>query len=145
MNYERNLKLRNEMSKWLNKIDWEIWFTGTFQPERSYRDTIKTKKAFNRFIELMSKKYDKHGIEYFMAVERFKSGGFTHCHSLLKGLDGVSYQQIGEAWRHFYGRESVEQYDPKKGANFYLTKYITNELCDWDFVLSKNKSHILTF
>ncbi len=145
MNHERILKLRHEMADWLNHFDWDIWMTGTFLPDQSYRDTIKTKKAFNRYIEFMSKKYDKHGIEYFMAVERFKSGDFTHIHALLNGLDGLSYKQIGGAWRHFYGRERIEKYNPKKGANFYLTKYITNELCDWDFRINKTKSPISTF
>lgn len=145
MNYERILKLRNEMAKWVNHFNWDIWMTGTFQPEKSYLDTIRTKRAFNRFIEFLSKKYNRHNIEYFLAVERFKHGNFTHCHSLLNNLDGLSHQQIGGAWRHLYGLEKTEQYDPKKGANFYLTKYITNELCDWDLVVNKTKSHISTF
>jgi len=134
------------MADWVGKYDWQFWFTGTFPEERSYRDTIKTKKAFTRFVGDLRKNYGKNDIEYFMAVERFKSGDFTHVHALLNGLDGMTFQQIGETWRdRNLGREHIETYVKDKGANFYLTKYITKELCDWDLHIDKRKSHALVF
>jgi len=78
-------------------------------------------------------------------VERFKHGDFTHVHALLNGLDGLSYRQIGETWRQRYGREKVEGYEAGKGANFYLTKYLLKEVCDWDLHIDKRKSHALIF
>ena len=38
---------------------------GSFSPDRSYRDTIKTKKAFNGLIEFMSKEHGKHELNIF--------------------------------------------------------------------------------
>jgi hypothetical protein len=133
------------LSEWVDQFEWQFWFTGTFQPERSYRDTIKTKRAYEKFISKLSKDFNMHNIEYFLAVERFKHGDFTHCHSLINGLDGLSYRQIGETWRSLYGREQVESYIKDKGANFYLTKYVTKELCDWDLRIDKRKSYYLNF
>lgn len=132
--------LRNVMADWVDKFDWQMWFTGTFKPEKSYRDTIKTKRAFERFISDLGEKYGKGDIEYFLAVERFRHGDFTHCHALMNGLDGLTYRQIGETWRHRYGREQVEKYDQGKGANYYLTKYVTKELCDWGIKIKESKS-----
>ena len=48
--YDRNLAMRESLAGWMNQFDWQIWFTGTFKLEFSYRDTIKTKRAFGRFI-----------------------------------------------------------------------------------------------
>ena len=137
--------MRDTLAEWVDQFDWQFWFTGTFKPDQSYRDTIKTKRAFNRFIDKIGKEYDKHNIEYFLAVERFKSGDFTHCHALINGLDGLRYKQIGETWRGLFGREKVEGYQKDKGANFYLTKYVTKELCDWDLKIDKRKSYYLNF
>ncbi len=133
------------MAGWVDQFDWQFWFTGTFLPDKSYRDTIKTKRAYERFVSKIGKDYNLHNIEYFLAVERFKHGDFTHCHSLINGLDGLTYRQIGEAWRSLYGREKVEGYVKDKGANFYLTKYVTKELCDWDLKVDKRKSYYLNF
>ncbi|PKN53390.1 MAG: hypothetical protein CVU55_01850 [Deltaproteobacteria bacterium HGW-Deltaproteobacteria-13] len=125
------------MSEWVKSYEWEIWFTGTFKPKSRIRDTINAKLAFNRWIENLSKGYDKHNIQYFLAVERFKSGFDTHCHALVSGVGDLKYCQLGEAWRALYGREQVEGYQKDKGADYYLTKYVTKELCDWDFRIKK--------
>jgi len=135
--------LRQTMAEWMNKYDWQIWMTGTFRPDQSYRDTIKTKRAFKRFMGDLSKMFGKNSIEYFLAVERFSHGEFTHIHALLNGLDGLTYRQIGEPWFDRFGRVDVQGYDPCKGANFYLTKYVVKEVCDWDFNIMQTKSKIL--
>lgn len=138
--------LREEVSSWINTFQWQYWFTGTFKPERSYTDTMNAKRAFMRFIGDLGKKYHKSDIEFWLALERFKFGEEVHCHALLNGLDGLQYRQIGETWRKRFGREQVEGYDPEKGANHYITKYIVKEACDWDFkILQNKKSEYLKF
>jgi hypothetical protein len=137
--------LRDQMATWVNKFEWQIFMTGTFQPERSTKDTIRTKKRFKSFLGDLSEKFGKNNIEYFLAVERFRLSDETHCHALLNGLDGLTYRQIGEIWRERFGREEVEKYDPTKGANYYLTKYVTKELCDWDLNVDLRKAAVLKF
>lgn len=141
--WEVDLKMRNSMADWVDQFDWQMWCTGTFKPDQSYRDTIKTKKAFTRFVGDLTDKYNKTDIEYFLAVERFKSGDFTHCHFLINGVDGLTYRQVGETWFDRFGRVKIEGYQKDKGANFYLTKYVTKSLCDWDLRINKRKSHKL--
>lgn len=120
------------MAEWIGGHEWDVWLTGTFQPDKSYKDTINTKRAFGRFINDLQVKYNKD-VGYFMAVERFKDGQFTHVHAVLSCTGDLRYKQIGETWRERYGRESVERYEKGRGANYYVTKYISKELCDWDF------------
>jgi len=141
--WELNRKMRDEMAKWLEQFGWEMWCTGTFKPDQSYIDTIKTKNAFYRFINDLTRKYNKTDIEYMLAIERFKSGDFTHCHFLINGGEGLTYRQVGETWFDRYGRVKIEGYQKDKGANYYLTKYITKDLCDWDLRINANKSHKL--
>jgi len=138
-------KYREEMTSWVDQFDWKIWMTGTFKPEFSYRDTIKTKRAFQKFIMDLRINYKKNEIEYFMVVERFKHGDFTHIHALLNGLDGLTYNQISDAWRNRFGICQVEGFIKNKGADFYLTKYLLKEVCDWDIYINKNKSNSIIF
>jgi hypothetical protein len=135
--------LRDQLAGWVNKFEWQIFMTGTFRPDQSYRDTIKAKRAFRRYLDDLVKLYRKHNIEYFMVVERFAHGEFTHIHALLNGLDGLTYREIGEPWFKRHGIVQIEGYDPTKGANYYLTKYVTKELCDWDLNIDRKKAAIL--
>lgn len=139
-------KTREVLAEWVDQYDWQFYFTGTFPPDRAYRDTIKTKKAFGHFIGDLRNNFGKKHIEYFLAVERFKHGDFTHVHALLNGLDGCTYSDIGGTWRtRFNGREKIEGYIKDKGANYYLTKYVCKSICDWDLHIDKRKSHALIF
>lgn len=137
--------MRESLAGWVDQFDWQMWFTGTFKPDKSYRDAIKTKRAFERFIRDLSDNYGKHNIEYFMAVERFKHGDFTHVHALINDLEGLSYRNVGETWRSRFGICQVEGYEPGKGANYYLTKYVCKSICDWDLHIDKRKSEKLNF
>lgn len=92
------------------------------------------------FIRDLSDNFEKREIEYFLAVERFHHGDFTHCHALINGVDGLTYRQVGETWRKRYGREQVERYDQGKGANYYLTKYVVKDVCDWDLYVRDAKT-----
>jgi len=138
-------KFRESMAGFVDQFDWQIWMTGTFKPDFSYRDTIKTKRAFEKFIKDLRINFKKNEIEYFMVVERFKHGDFTHIHALLNGLDGLTYPQIGGTWTKRFGINQVEAFEKGKGADFYLTKYLLKEVCDWDLHIIKTKSHKLIF
>lgn len=145
MEHKKKQEIRNQLAGWVNHFDWDIWFTGTFDQANfmGYRDTIKTLRAHDRFIDDLSKKFSLPNIGYFVAVERHYLGGFCHVHSLLNGVEGVKYREIGETWRGRYGIEKVEGYDREKGANYYLTKYVLKDLHDWRFKLNKQNENIL--
>ena len=138
-------EVRTEMAEWANKFEWQIYMTGTFKRESSYRDAIKTKRAFRRFTDEIKRVYGKKAIEYFMCVELHKEGSFTHVHALINGLDALTYNQIRETWEQRFGRAKVEGYDKEKGAHYYLTKYILKDVHDWDIKIDQKKAAILNF
>ena len=126
-------KMRNEMSKWLDGYHWDVWFTGTFKPEMALKDTITTKKCFDRFLADLKKEHHVNkGMDFFIAVERFKHGEYTHIHALLNGVGGLTNKDIWQTWFKRYGRAVVEDYNRKEGAAHYVTKYVTKSICDWD-------------
>lgn len=141
--WKNRLAVRESLAEWADKYEWQMWMTGTFKPDQAYRDAIKTKRAFERFIERLSKEYGKDSIEFFMVVERFKLGDFTHIHSLMNGLEGLTYNQVRDFWESMFGRGKVEGYIKEKGANFYLTKYILKDTCDWGLKIDQKKSMVL--
>jgi hypothetical protein len=138
LNYQRSKLVRDAMADWINKYDWDFWMTGTFKEEMRVTDTFKAKKLFMRFIKVLGEKCGD--IDFFMAVERFKSGEFTHIHCVLNGVSHLRYLEVWELWFKQYGRAVVAGYDRNLGAHHYLTKYVVKELCDWDFKIGLSQS-----
>lgn len=117
---------QEEFGKWLERFSWDWWCTLTFRFEVPH--PLNAKKYFLKWINCLGK-----DICYFMAVESFKSGFGTHIHSLLGNVDSkYSYVEAGQKWWERYGYIKIEKYCQGLGANYYLTKYIVKELCDWD-------------
>ena len=145
MDWEKKNKIRNELAQWLNKYDWDIYMTGTFDQANfmGYRDPIKVLKAHDRFVNDLTKNFNCPNIGYYVAVERHQIGGFCHTHSLLNGVEGLTYKQIGETWRERFGREKVEKYDRDKGANYYLTKYVLKDMFEWKVRLNKQNENYI--
>lgn len=141
----QNIEVREKMAEYAGKFPWQFWMTGTFRRDQSYKDTIKTKRAFYRFENDLQEKFKKNQIEHFMSVERHADGEFTHVHGLLNGLEGVTKEEIWDVWFKKFGRNMVEIYDPEKGAAHYLTKYVVKSLCDWDIKIDLRKSMTLDF
>ena len=59
--------------------------------------------------------------------------GAPHIHALVGGLASRRYAEFGTWWWEAYGLCKVEEYDPGKGAGFYLCKYVTKALADIEF------------
>jgi hypothetical protein len=136
--YQEREKLKMEMGAWLNTYDWDMWGTMEFDKDLILKDTIRAKRHFATWI-----KNDIHKpgrtVSYFMAVERFADNIRTHIHFLLNGVGDMQYKQVGQPWwERYHGYAYIEKYDPLLGANHYITKYVTKELCDWDFDIKKS-------
>jgi len=128
-------RLHQEFGKWLQGYAWEVWGTAEFDPQKPLRDALRARAYVERYIK---NSLYRPGVpfSYFLAVERFSHSMNTHVHFLLAGVGGLTYREMGAPWwEKHHGYFYVEKYDPKLGAGFYLTKYITKNLCDWDFRL----------
>lgn len=107
------------------------------------KDTIKTKLKFVAFIQALSSLYGVENVNYFFCVERFKDGQFTHIHAIIWVSKELPYNDVSGLWRSMYGRCKIEAYQKDKGANYYLTKYLVKELCDWDIKIKKEREEKL--
>jgi hypothetical protein len=128
-------QLHQECGKWLQMYAWEVWGTAEFDPKRPIRDAIRARGYVQRYI---SSVLERSGLplSYFLAVERFSHSMNTHVHFLLAGVSHLTYEAMGSPWwEKHHGYFYVRKYDPSLGAGYYLTKYITKDLCEWDFRL----------
>jgi hypothetical protein len=142
--------LKQVFAEWIDKYEWNWWATLTFRFE--VQDTIKAKSYFKKWVYEDIQPYIPEKIGYFMAVERFRHGFYTHIHSVIRVGKETQYNMFfGEniyiypfwkKWFERYGRARIEIYDEKKGGNYYLSKYITKEICDWDIENPKRKEVI---
>jgi len=83
----------------------------------------------------------EHPVAYFVGVERGHRTFDTHLHALLNVQDELGGRAFilpwWELWFKRYGRAKVVEYEPARGAEYYLTKYTVKALCDWDLDLKK--------
>lgn len=117
-------RLRQAFGEWLGRYNWTWWSTWTFRDEVS---PLSAKKVFARFIVRTCP-----GSWYFLAVEWHRWRDSVHCHALVGGVEGVRRLSVMDEWYRRYGIARIVEYNPKLGARYYLTKYITKELADWD-------------
>jgi len=120
------------------------------------------------FIDKINKDKRQVGkpLSWFGVVEEYKLGGL-HAHLLLSGfckdrLGSWEYSDLGRLWRRsnaikYHGFASgiyrldipeqdqepggyfyINSYDYSKGAGAYCAKYITKNICAWDFELHKD-------
>lgn len=120
------------MAEWLARFEWQIWATLTFDSKIETGDTFTALRRFERFIKQMEKTF-KTKLDYVCFVERFHSSDKCHLHVLIKGFDLTPelYKDVWTLWFKRYGRATVEEYEQGKGAEYYLTKYVTKDICDW--------------
>jgi len=132
-------QLIDAFAQFLGKYDWTLYWTQTFRDEYKENQCLR---AFKRTIDSIERRFGVT-IGYYLAIEHHKLRVAYHFHSLLcftpLGLfreDEINFFKSKEfrnmLWEELferYGRNTVSAYDPKKGARFYLTKYIFKE--DW--------------
>ena len=123
-------ELKEALGAWLEKFDWDYWATFTFK--YSVQNPINAKKYAERFL-------NRFGLDAFYCVERFYLSGDCHLHALLGNAGGMRYKKMYEEWAKRYGRCWFSEYDRDKKARFYVTKYVTKDLYDWDIKFNKVK------
>lgn len=121
-----------ELGDWLSRFHWQAFVTPTF------RFPVKETQARSA-VEGWLRKLGSHVYAY-VAYEEGKAGGRTHVHALIGGLvprgrdtaTGIhhlklSLTRLRRAWRHGHedvdGNVKVEQYDPRRGAAWYVAKF----------------------
>lgn len=157
-------KLDNSLSRTRSRItelalsnEWDYFFTGTIDQTKFDRYQMYTfREAFSQWIRDLKKKY-KCKIR-FLVVPEFHKDGAVHMHGFLSGIPDrclVSFDTLAQtqpvpvkllgrgysSWTDYakkFGYCSVAPIKNPIGCAFYITKYITKELCDRRDLLGKH-------
>lgn len=137
---------REQVGDWLSKFNWDWWATFTFRYGCS---PYSAKRAFKRFFMpsaaylcpgqkvLKPDKPDAPDIDYFYASEWHGDHHGVHIHALMGNCYGIRRLTTIDNWHKRYGRARVFAYDKRKGARYYLCKYILKSVADWDISIGK--------
>lgn len=139
------------MGDWLNTKGWTHWCTLTTPYELTQSGA---RRLANRFHEKLSK--NAGYTEMYWASEPFDVKAGQHIHALLKVPPGLPYEAItrtyqavtgSEKWSRIqvdefnanWKKEGSEDHEEGKGAAYYVGKYITKKLSDYDYLTTIKK------
>lgn len=132
---------------WLHSMPWTHWATLT----TPYELTMKgARRLAHRFHRRLNKDAPA---SMFWACEPFDAKDGFHLHALLN-VPGVPYESIiqtyqdtagGSGWKRIqldefnpsWKKKGKEEREDATGATYYVGKYITKKLSDYDLLLPK--------
>lgn len=134
-------ELKEAMGTWLGQLaPWDVFSTWTFSRPVQVGGAMFWARRHLRWLE----KVAAQPIYGFVGVETGNTGGLLHIHALLGNVGhlkpscGVCLSP-GEWGRgccmlHAWpcGLARVFPYDPKLGARFYVSKYVSKCLAEWE-------------
>ena len=150
--------LREIWSEWLNGYNWDWWVTLTFRNRitaktankkwnkwlRALEMELDDKVGYFRCTELQRGRKVLHFHSLMLNVSGLHTrtmGNWLKAEKILKKIkEDPSEEEIeqlaiciywGDKWNEIAGFGRIYPYDPGKGANSYLTKYISKELSDY--------------
>jgi len=127
--YEKvNSSLRELWSEWLNEYDWNWWTTLTFRNKVTKK---AANKKWNRWLRAIEEETEVSP-GYFRVTEN-QERNVLHFHALMLGVEHLRRLTFMDRWFEIAGYARIYPYDSKRGANHYLTKYISKELSDYKF------------
>lgn len=113
-------RMVHDMGNWLNPYPWQWFVTLTFAIDKISPD--RAKKLFEQFVQASGT-----NVIYFMVIEWHRFRDNVHLHVLLGNVE----KELN--WE--YGIFRALRYNQKLGARFYLSKFISSEMVEWDFKL----------
>ena len=135
--YKNDAQIQN-FGEWLSGMNWTHYATFT----TSYELTLKSaRRAMHRVHDFLDK---EQNTAMFWAAEPFDLKDGFHTHALLNTQ--ISYDRIIEAWQIVskaknsekkWHRIDLQEYNPERGAGYYLSKYISKRLSDYDLFLTR--------
>jgi hypothetical protein len=146
-------KVQNSFGSWLQSFDWTHWATFT----TPYTLTLPSaRRLMNRFADMrVSPDIGARNVVegLFWAAEPFDTKEGYHTHGLVKICPDMPYKAVINAYqiatgnqnmgKERWARVQMSAYDPDKAAAFYLAKYISKKLADYDLIQQHIKLHRL--
>ncbi|MBA7703472.1 hypothetical protein ES703_112258 [subsurface metagenome] len=124
---------RIEFGAWLSLPEWDWYTTHTFkvdyvsrkEADRHWYSWFNSLRMSAKARGLTPSVYGPVAPFYFRVVE-YQDRGTLHYHSLIGGVGDIRRLLFKDLWE-LNGFARVERYEPGKGANYYVGKYLTKE------------------
>lgn len=122
-------KVKQTWGDHLTQYDWDYFITLTFK-FTCYNPTRALTRA-----KQWSKKWHFQRAIFF--IEDFAWSDGVHVHGLVKCNDGLKppASVLWKDWFDRFGRNTISVYQKDKGAEHYLTKYITKDIKKNDYLM----------
>lgn len=122
-------EVKSMWSDWLSFYDWDYFVTLTYA-KTCYLPATALAKA-----KRWSKQYYFQRAIFF--VENFHWSDGVHLHGLVKMNEGLKLQasELWQSWFDKYGICRILPYIAGKGAEHYLTKYISKDVKRNDYLI----------
>jgi hypothetical protein len=127
------IKLTEEFGFWLDGMQPDTWLTLTFSGNKMTKDAYRARVMTEKWL------YGQfHGVErpisHMVAIEKFHFTDYCHAHMLVRGIGDILFPVLGKSWRENGGggMNKIKAYELDKGANYYITKYTTKDMMDWN-------------
>jgi hypothetical protein len=122
------------MGEWLNQHRWDAWCTLTFRAGNFSAEAAT--RAYEQWLAYIATT-GSPSVTWFMGHEVGGQGGRLHLHGLIGNLESyTSRTKLWEWWFKRYGRAQVLRYDAERGASYYVSKYVTKGLAEWNLDLT---------
>lgn len=140
-------EVKGAWGEWLSRWQWDWWVTLTYDPKRR-PSASATHTAVGWSLS------NRHWHEWLAEAVGDSSGSSpwpgspfwvrgrepnpwrygTHFHALVGGVGtDTSRKRAWESWFIKHGLARIEPYDPRRGAGYYVSKYVIKELGDITF------------
>ena len=132
---------RNEFGAFLSRPEWQ-WFTS-----HTFRDQTvgpyRANDAWQAWLNTLCQTCKCRSLDrpFYFRVTEFQKRGTIHFHSLIGGVGDMRRLLFKDIWE-LYGYCRVLKYEPSRGANFYVGKYLTKG--EGDLRFSHNLTQHLT-
>lgn len=123
---QQRKQVRSAWGEFLQGLPWDHYATLTFGI-KSGPDFAR--RAFGGWIRRVEQ---EAGVPllWFLGFEDGRQLGRLHLHALVGNTFDVSARFMSKAWKPGFSR--IVPYRPRLGAAYYVTKYVTKELLDYD-------------
>ena len=110
--------------------DWEWFATLTFDDERIAQAGVPgwTRPGWG-FGDRATRQWldGDNGHRRWARFREANDRGGWHFHALVAGVSGVSRRDAWQEWFDRHGLARVLPFDPKRGAGFYVSKYVVKD------------------
>jgi len=123
---------RDEFGAFLSRPQWDWFVTHTFGAQ--YVSPKEGDRHYFAWLSSLVLAARVRGFErpfWFRGTE-YQDRGTLHYHSLIGGVGDIRRLLFKDFWE-LHGFARVEKYEPGKGANFYVGKYLTKTEADIKF------------